>query len=38
MTEDEATKAKARRAILLLYLVMAVFVALPFVIYYLRFF
>jgi len=36
MTEDEANKAKARRAIILLYAIMAVFVALPFVIYFLR--
>jgi hypothetical protein len=36
MTEDEATKAKAQRAIILLYVIMAVFVLLPFVIYVLR--
>ncbi len=36
MTEEEATKAKARRAIILLYVIMAVFVALPFAIFFLR--
>jgi len=36
MTEDEATQKKARRAILLLYGIMVVFVVVPFVIYFLR--
>jgi hypothetical protein len=36
MTENEVTKAKARRAIILLYVIMAVFVILPFAIYLLR--
>jgi len=36
MTEDEVTKAKASRAIILLYVIMAVFVVLPFAIYLLR--
>jgi len=36
MTEDEATPKKARRAILLLYGIMVVFIIVPFVIYFLR--
>jgi hypothetical protein len=36
MTLDEAAKKKARRATIVLYTVMVVFIVLPFVVYLLR--
>jgi hypothetical protein len=35
MTQDEAAKKKARRATIVLYTVMVVFIVLPFAIFYL---
>jgi hypothetical protein len=35
MTQDEAAKKKARRATIVLYTVMVVFIVLPFVVLYL---